>query len=180
MGDILGDGVDRGALAGVQATDGRGDFDFHMGRWRVHHRLLRGRLTGATSWEECEGTAVQRPILSGLGNIDEYVIERASGRRQGAAIRLFDPAAQEWSIYWADDVTGGLVYGKLGDPAIGHFRDGRGEFYSYDPFDSKHIWCRIAWFEITATSCRWEQSFSVDGGRKWETNWIMEYIRQQQ
>jgi hypothetical protein len=121
-------------------------FDFRMGRWRVHHRILRGRLTGSTSWEECEGTAIQRPILSGLGNSDEYVIERASGRREGLAIRLFDPASQEWSIYWAEDIHSGRVYGRLGDPAIGHFTNGRGEFHSHDPYDSRRIYCRIVWF----------------------------------
>jgi hypothetical protein len=24
---------------------------------------------------------------------------------------------------------------------------------------------------------RWEQAFSEDGGRTWETNWIMDYTR---
>jgi hypothetical protein len=28
-----------------------------------------------------------------------------------------------------------------------------------------------------AQSARWEQAFSADGGKIWETNWIMEFVR---
>jgi hypothetical protein len=30
----------------------------------------------------------------------------------------------------------------------------------------------------TPDSCRWEQAYSADGGKTWETNWIMEFTRQ--
>ena len=33
------------------------------------------------------------------------------------------------------------------------------------------------WSEITPSSARWEQAFSIDGGETWETNWIMEFKR---
>jgi hypothetical protein len=155
--------------------DGRDDFDFHIGRWDVHHRVLRGWQKGSTTWDEFEGTSVHRPILGGVGNIDEYTMESPLGRREGVAIRLFDPASRQWSIYWANGVLS-----DLGAPSIGGFTQGRGEFYSFDPFEGKHVIGRILWSEITATSCRWEQAFSADGGRTWETNWIMGYTRQRE
>lgn len=99
-------------------------------------------------------------------------MERASGRRVGLAVRLFDPASRQWSIYWADG-----VYGTLGIPMIGAFTDGRGEFYAHEPLQGKYVLSRFFWSEITPTSCRWEQAFSADGGRTWETNWIMEFTR---
>jgi hypothetical protein len=31
--------------------------------------------------------------------------------------------------------------------------------------------------KITPNSAQWEQAFSEDGGKTWETNWIMELER---
>lgn len=56
-------------------------------------------------------------------------------------------------------------------------QDGRGEFYAHEPFEGKYILSRYIWSNITATSCRWEQAFSTDAGRTWETNWIMDFER---
>ena len=56
------------------------DFDFLIGSWAVQHRRLRERQKGSTSWEEFAGTSIARPLLGGLGNIDENIMERASGR----------------------------------------------------------------------------------------------------
>jgi hypothetical protein len=32
---------------------------------------------------------------------------------------------------------------------------------------------------LRANSCRWRQAFSADGGKTWETNWIMDFTRVQ-
>jgi hypothetical protein len=154
--------------------DGRADFDFLMGRWDVRHRRLRERLKGSTSWEEFAGTSIARPLLGGLGNIDENIMERAGGRMEGMTLRLYDPLSQQWSLYWADSVNA-----VLQPPMIGGFVRGRGEFYDQELFEGRAIFCRFIWSDITATACRWEQAFSADGGTSWETNWIMEFTRQQ-
>jgi hypothetical protein len=154
--------------------DGRADFDFLIGRWDVQHRRLRERLKGSTSWEEFAGTSIARPLLGGLGNIDENIMERAGGRMEGMTVRLYDPLSQQWSLYWADSVN--VV---LQPPMIGGFVQGHGEFYDQELFEGRAIFCRFIWSDITATACRWEQAFSADGGTSWETNWIMEFTRQQ-
>src|SRR3954451_22817596 len=85
--------------------DGRADFDFLIGRWSVQHRRRRERLKGSTSWEEFAGTSVAQPLLGGLGNIDENIMERASGRLEGMSIRFSNPVSRQWSIYWADNTS---------------------------------------------------------------------------
>ena len=153
--------------------DGRADFDFLMGRWKVHHRRLKERLKGSHDWEEFEGTMVCQKVLGGLGNMDEGTLPRESGFARGMTVRLFDPKARQWSLYWADSVNGW----NWSLPQIGSFKDGRGEFYAHEPFEGRHIFSRYIWSEMTETSCRWEQAFSTDGGRTWETNWIMDFVR---
>src|SRR4051794_17039770 len=55
-------------------------FDFLIGRWNVVHRRLKQRLAGSSDWEEFPGTLDVRPILKGLGNVDQNVIEAPAGR----------------------------------------------------------------------------------------------------
>lgn len=152
--------------------DGRTDFDFIIGRWKVHNRSLRERLKGSNDWDEFEGTSVARKILGGIGNIDEITFDRETGPIEGMALRLFDPKSQEWSIYWSSSVTG-----VLDTPMIGKFENGRGEFFAQEVHGNQHVYSRFIWSEITENSCRWEQAFSPDGGKTWETNWVMEFTR---
>jgi len=155
--------------------DGRTDFDFFIGRWKAHNQRLRERLKGSNDWEEIEGVAVVREVLGGLGNIDEIAMEGEAGRLQGLTLRLYNPESRQWSMYWASGVDGSLQ-----PPVIGSFVNGRGEFYSQEPFEGRSIFVRFICSNITETSCRWEQAFSTDGGRTWETNWISELTREDQ
>lgn len=159
-------------IATETERDGRADFDFLMGRWKLHNRRLRERLKGCDSWEEFEGESYARKTLNGLGNIDEVTNKRASGTFQGLTLRLYDPKSRQWSIYWVDS-----VYGVLQLPMVGEFKDGRGEFYAQEPFEGRSIFSRFIWSNVTENSCRWEQAFSEDGGKSWETNWIADFER---
>src|SRR5215510_1737049 len=152
--------------------DGRNDFDFLVGLWKVHHRSLKARLKGSTEWGEFEGEMTCQKILNGLGNLDENLIHWNTGLVEAITLRLFNPASREWSIYWSTDRTG-----ILDVPMIGHFKDGVGLFYSQEIFEGRHIYNRFIWSKITEEFCQWEQAFSEDGGKTWETNWIMEFER---
>ena len=153
-------------------NDGRNDFDFLIGTWKVHHRRLRERLKGSTEWEEFDGETADRKILNGLGNMDENILHRETGSIHAISLRLFHPKSKEWSIYWTTDQTG-----MLDVPMIGGFQNGRGEFYSQEVFEGRHIYNRFIWSKITENSAQWEQAFSDDGVKSWETNWIMEFER---
>lgn len=155
--------------------DGRADFNFIIGQWNVHHLRLRELLKGSTSWEEFEGTTVDRSILGGLGNIGEATVNRVSGPRDLISVRLFNPQSRQWSVYFANSLSGAFSI-----PMFGKFTQERGEFYAHETLEELPIVSRCIYSDITTTSCRWEQAFSADEGRTWETNWIMELTRQQE
>ncbi len=150
------------------------DFDFYMGSWRVHHRRLKERLAGSDEWQEFEGTSVAWPILDGAGNVDDNVLELPAGTYRAISLRSFDPATDQWSIWWLD---GRSPRGPLDPPVVGGFSNGIGTFLAEDTFNGQPILVRFLWSNITETTCRWEQAFSPDGGTTWEVNWIMEFIR---
>lgn len=155
-------------VAGAQsARDGHADFDFEIGTWRTHLSRLARPLSGSTTWVEYEGTSVVRPVWGGRANLVELDVQGPSGRIRGLSLRLYDPRARQWSLHFANVNDGTLVR-----PAIGGFRDGRGEFYSQESFDGRAILVRFVILVITPDSCRFEQSFSQDGGKTWEMNWI--------
>ncbi|UVK40655.1 DUF1579 domain-containing protein [Mesorhizobium sp. AR10] len=156
------------------AADGRADFDFFFGRWDVSHRRLRMRLAGDTNWDAFGGTCEVRPILGGLGNFDDNVIELPGGSYRAATLRTFDAATRQWAIWWID----GRNPSTIDVPMRGSFEEGVGTFLCDDVFEGRPIQVRFFWSLITAESARWEQAFSPDGGKSWETNWIMDFARQ--
>ena len=149
------------------------DFDFYLGAWRVHHRRLKERLAGNDEWQEFEGTSTAWPILGGAGNIDDNVLELPAGTYRAISLRSFDPETGRWSIWWLD----GRHPGRLDPPVVGGFEAGVGTFVCDDTLNGRPILVRFIWSGITATTCRWEQAFSPDGGRTWEVNWVMESTR---
>jgi hypothetical protein len=148
------------------------DFDFWIGRWRVHNRVLRERLAGSDEWDEFPATVEARLILDGLGNEDEFHTDHDGGF-VGMSFRFFDPERKRWSIYWADSRRPGV----LDAPVFGTFAGDVGVFEGPDTFEGRPILMRFTWTGITTESPRWEQAFSDDGGETWETNWIMEFTR---
>ena len=149
------------------------DFDFYMGTWRVHHRRLKERLAGSDEWEEFEGTSRAWPILDGAGNIDDNVLELPDGTYRAISLRTFDPVTDRGRSGGSTDARPG----RLDPPVVGGFKDGIGTFIAADTFNGRPILVRFLWSDITATTCRWEQAFSTDGGTTWEVNWIMESTR---
>lgn len=159
-------------------TDGRRDFDFWMGSWRIDNERLVERLKGSTTWERFEARGTARQLPGGIGNFDDFVPIDWRPGYVGMSLRVFNPTTDLWSIYWLDNRTGGLdVAGSLLPPVVGRFTDGVGVFQGDDTFEGRAIRVRFIWSEITATGARWEQAFSPDGGVTWETNWIMQMTR---
>ena len=152
--------------------DGARDFDFEYGTWRTTLRRLLSPLSGSTTWVRYEGTTVVRPLLDGRFNTAELRVAGAPGEIVGVALRLYDPAARQWSLNYATARGGTLTA-----PVYGGFRGGRGEFYGTDTIDGRLILVRFIISDITATSCHFEQAYSADGGRTWEVNWIADDVK---
>jgi len=149
------------------ARDGQHDFDFDIGTWKTHLSRLVHPLTGSNTWVTLEGITVVRKIWDGKANLAELDVETPKGHVQVLSLRLYNPEARQWSLNTANSSVG-----TVSVPTIGDFKNGRGEFYDQEPFNGRTILVRNVWSDITADSCRFEQSFSDDGGKTWEVNWI--------
>ena len=156
--------------------DGRHDFDFLFGRWTVANRKLEDPLADEpTPWLEFEAGLETVPILGGLGNVDLYAAPSFPGRGHyhGFGLRLFDPDAKVWRIWWASNPGNG----QLDTPVVGRFSDGACRLECDDTIAGRDLRVRYEWSDIGPSSARWQQSFSFDGGLSFEPNWIMEVTR---
>ena len=149
------------------------DFDFLLGSWNIRNRYLKGRLRHSTEWIEFDARSEVETLLDGFGHLDRYFAVRDGSPFEGITLRLFDPATGDWSIHWADTVDARTLL----HPMVGRFTGGVGEFYGDETVDGKQVMCWFLWTRPTASSARWEQAFSDDGGKTWETNWIMTFTR---
>lgn len=146
-------------------------FDFLHGRWSVKHRQLKQRHVGSDEWVEYEGTCYCEPRLGGIANVEEHDFVGRGGDK-GLALRTYDLATGEWSVYWASDRDG-----VLGVPVVGRF-EGPGCVLSGEDTDGgRPILQRYIWSRTDTANPRWEQAYSIDGGQSWELNWVMDWTR---
>ena len=164
-----------GAAVLPASHDGSHDFDWIFGTWKATLRRLVKPLTGSTTWVDFEGRQISKTIWGGKANLDEFIVDspKAGVQIEGVALRLYDPASQQWRIYWANSKRG-----IVDPPVIGRFTNGRGEFFGMDELDGRAILVRYVWSNITPNSAHFEQAFSPDGGKTWEVNWISDVTRE--
>ncbi len=146
--------------------DGSRDFDPLLGSWKYHLKRRLKPLTGSNTWVEYEGTGVCRKIYDGA-EIDQLVADGPGGHIEGLTLRTYNPESHQWRLYWAN-----RKIGILDPPQVGEFKNSRGEFFAQDTVNGKTILIRFAWTNLNTHSPHFEQSFSDDGGKTWEVNWI--------
>jgi hypothetical protein len=147
--------------------NGQHDFDFEMGEWKTHLKRLLHPLSGSSTWVEYDGITIGKKVWDGRANLIELTADGPAGHFEGLSLRLYNPDTHQWSLNFANSKNGTLAI-----PAIGEFKNGRGEFYNQDTFNGRSIFVRFIISGITLNSCHFEQSFSDDGGKTWEVNWI--------
>lgn len=161
----------RSATAETIPRSGVQDFDFEFGDWSVHHRVKRA---ADGQWLEFDGACTTRSLMDGAMNVEEHIFNKPDGTTRGVALRAYDEKTRQWAIWWVDSRA---PLGALDPPMMGRFENGVGTFYSDGILKGKATRTRFIWSQITPASARWEQAYSADSGKTWETNWIMEFRR---
>jgi len=158
---------------GDSTHDSSHDFDFLVGKWKVHFRVLISRFSETQKWVEYDGTEEFDKLLDTPVGFDEFdaYSPQLQMRNKGKSLRLYSTKTHQWSIYQLNNE------GMLDQPVVGQFTDKRGEFYGEDSYNDRPIYVRNIWLNISPTAARWEQSWSDDGGKTWEVNWISDLSR---
>ena len=149
------------------------EFDFLLGDWKVHNRLLKTRLAKSTDWIEFEAFDSFHALPRGTG-YRRKLSHGALARIRRIGLHLFDPAARQWTLYWADSRNSP---GTMQTLAKGDFSKDTGIFFGEDTFNGKPVSVRIIWKRIDSNHAHWEQALSLDNRLTWETNWTMDFTR---
>ena len=160
------------AAAPASPRHGGADFNFLFGAWTVHNRRLVHPLTNSQEWEEFQATSFVRPLWNGRGHLEEWDAITPRGPINAVSLHLYDASARQWRLHWATGADG-----RVGVPTVGSFANGLGIFFAQEQYAGRSILLRITWQDWAADCCRWEQSFSTDGGASWERNWTMDFTR---
>jgi hypothetical protein len=155
------------AQSTAQTRDRQHDFDFEIGTWKTHLKRLTHPLTGSTAWVEYDGTTTVQPVWNGRANLVELEVDGPAGHIEALSLRLYNPESRQWSLNFASSAGG-----TLSQPTVGEFKNGVGEFYDQETLNGRAILVRFVIKQVTPNLCHFEQAFSDDGGKNWETNWI--------
>jgi hypothetical protein len=152
-------------------TSSASDFDFLVGKWKMHNRHLNKRLANCHDWTEFDSSDENSKILNGAGDMDTYSTTQFPGQEsilfQGLTLRLFDPATKLWSLYWVPSNTG-----RIDPPVVGSFEHGVGHFFGKDTLNGKPISVVFRWDARKKDRPVWGQAFSADRGKTWEWNFF--------
>jgi hypothetical protein len=161
--------------ADLPQRDGSHDFDFLISDWKAHVRRLPDRLNNSNVWVEYDGISNHHKLLDSNANFEQFEVTSTDKKLhiKAQTLRLYNPATRQWSIYLVDLDNGTLD----SPPVVGGFNGKRGEFYHQEILKGRTILVRYVWLDLSPNSARMEQSYSPDGGKTWELNWICELSR---
>jgi hypothetical protein len=156
----------------LERTGNLRDFDFIAGTWKAANRRLKARGVGGSDWDTFPGRNRGQVLMGGVVNVDE--VEFPTKGWSGITFRTFDIEKRQWSIYWVNSRDG-----KMQSPVYGGFDGDIGLFFGDDVDEGRPIRVVYKWTKLGPKTARWEQAFSYDDGKAWETNWIAEFVREE-
>ncbi len=128
----------------ASATSSPSDFDFLVGKWKMHNRRLNKRLENCKDWTEFDSFDENWKILSGTADTDIYSTTEMPGqegkRFEGLTLRLFNPKTRLWSLYWVASNSG-----VMDPPVVGSFENNVGHFLCKHTFKGKPIIMTFRW-----------------------------------
>lgn len=152
--------------------NGQHDFDFLVGRWKLHNRRLSNPLSGSHAWHEFAGVSRATAIWGGRGVLEFVRFDVPNHTIDGLGIHFYDARTGQWSQYWATAANGLSPI-----PNVGSFNAGGvGVLVDHEVVKGRPIMTRYRWTHGPDTA-HWEQAFSQDGGKTWEVNWTTDYTR---
>ena len=155
--------------------DGSHDFDFLIGDWQAHVRRLPDRLNNSNKWDVYDGISNHHKLLDSNANLEQFEVSSADKKLhiKAQTLRMYNPTTRQWSIYLID-----LDNGELDTPpVVGAFAGKRGEFFHQETLKGRTILVRYVWLDLSPNAARMEQSYSPDGGKTCEVNWVCELSR---
>jgi hypothetical protein len=158
--------------ASAAARDGQRDFDPLLGTWKYHLKRRVNPLTGSNTWVDYEGTGICAKVWDGRGQLEQAEFHNDNDRVEGLVVRTYDPQTHQWRLNWAN-----VKNGIFDPPQIGRFQNGRGEFFAQDTLNGKSIFVKFEWTRLNTDTPHFEQSYSDNGGKTWEVNWITDQTR---
>ncbi len=147
------------------------DFDFIEGEWTSKQWRLKQRGMGSSDWDTFTGKHWAKVLLGGVANVD--TVDFPEKGWSGSTYRNFDKAKQQWNIYWVNSRDGHMDY----PGQVGGFDGDTGLFYGQDVDGGRPVKVVYRWMKQGPSHARWEQAFSYDDGKTWETNWVMEMTK---
>jgi hypothetical protein len=131
-------------------------------------------------WDEFPATLSLRKALLGFANVESYAANSSvvsPVRRdlkgedyEGMALRLFDPVAKLWTIYWISSNAPVMDT----HPVVGSFDGDIGRFYARHPHPEADRIVLYQWDKRDSQRPIWSQAISINEGTDWEWNWFME------
>ena len=160
--------------------DAAHDFDFLIGNWKAHlHRRIDPKSGQTASepgigiWVDYYGVCNDKKLLNADFEDFDVTDPKTHRRYRGQALRMYNPASRQWSIYGLDLDNGELDL----PPVVGSFVGKRGELYDQETRGGQSVLVRYVWTDQSPTAARMVQSFSHDGGKTWDDNWIVDLSR---
>lgn len=144
-------------------------FDFWIGQWDVNLKVKQGD----GSWKgEHQAVATIYPILGSKAILELW--DESEDGILGYSLRYYNNEKKYWDLWLNWPTSNQSSMSSL----EGNFKEGRGDFFSeyVDSNGVKRI-SRYSFYDITENSLQWQDGYSRDEGKTWDSNWIMEFNR---
>lgn len=152
-------------LANAQQLDSL-TFDFWVGKWDASWE-------NTTTGEIEKGTNLIEKTLDGIVLQEHFEILTGVNKGvKGTSISVWSPQRKSYHQAWADNQGG--YFNFIGEV------DGDKKIFKTLPVErgDKVIIQRMVFYDIEQDSFTWDWEATTDGGKTWNLNWRINYIRQ--